>query len=76
MESRDDRVRRVALEAAREATGNPRLTLEDEVDSSTAISIGHALADEFDVEILGESSSELAGPIGSWVDYMNILLDR
>lgn len=74
MESRDDRVRRVALESARLATGDPSLTLRSEVDSDTAMSIGHALADEFGVEILADSSQEMAGPIETWVEYMNTLL--
>ena len=74
MESRDDRVRRVALEAARLATGDLSLTLHSEVDSGTAMSIGHALADEFGVEILADSSQEMAGPIETWVGYMNTLL--
>lgn len=38
-ESIDDRVRRVALEAARAYAGNDKLTLEDEMDSDMAISM-------------------------------------
>jgi hypothetical protein len=76
-ESRDDRVLRVALEAARRNTGKKRLTKKSIVDSDTAMAIGTALADEFKVEILGDSSQEMGGsPISAWIDYMNILLSK
>jgi hypothetical protein len=75
-ESRDDRVRRVALDAARTATGNSKLTIVDVVNSGTAMAIGSALAEEFKVEILGDSSQEMGGSrIEDWVEYMNTLLD-
>ena len=75
-ESRDDKVRRVALDTARTHTGDMGLTIVDVVDSDTAMAIGSALAEEFEVEILGDSSQEMGGsPIDSWVDYMNTLLE-
>jgi len=75
-ESRDERVLRVALDAARESTGNMKLTTESVVDTDTAVDIGSALAAEFEVEILGDSAQEMGGsPISSWVEYMNTLLD-
>jgi hypothetical protein len=73
--SRDDRVLRVALDAARRHTGKRRLTKNSVVDSDTAFAIGSALADEFKIEILGDSSQEMGGsPINAWVEFMNTLL--
>lgn len=75
-ESREDKVRRVALDAARTHTGDITLTIVDVVESDTAMAIGSALAEEFEVEILGDSSQEMGGsPIESWVEYMNELLE-
>lgn len=76
-ESFDDRVRRIALEAARDVTENKKLTLKAEMDYSMAMGIKSAMEETFDVEILGDSAQEMVGgTIEDWVDYMRLLLNK